>query len=478
MSAFSEVFTAIKDRRNLSVAQIAEVCEKDATVLFQWFGGIRCPQNWEQIRNVVDRLRLSEDEYRELKDSYEKTVLGEEYASHKKMLEIFEVLEQRRDEYFSFQETNVTSGGQMQLPEFIKLRTKMEVLGWIQRVIEYLIGKEDKKLHLKFQTLHQEVMMLLKIFCSRIQNCKIEELVYLHEGEGADDYNLDVLKEMIEILVQKNAVDIYCLEECNCEQGFGENWIMSNDFVIQYNEDLTAGMLFSGPKWIEFYKNSFDEIKKQSNNLGKKDLEVMDFNSSYEGGYVRGFSIEYMPCVGNCLTRELIEEHIYPGIPGRDMIIEGILALHYISDGNRHFRWDSCFSKEGLTEFMENGRIENFPYMIYKELTKEARCQILQNAIELLEQGEFVYHMVCEGELPLMKNLYVEQMNGERNHLVVDMHFDGAKERFRITNAGLQEKIWQFFSRLEKCGYVYSVKDTALYMKKVLIEYKEKFEIL
>lgn len=479
MSAFSECFMEIKDRRNLTGVEIAEMCNKETSVIFHWLNGTRFPKNWKQIEGIVVKLKLSDNEYQSLKTAYEKTALGKtEYECHRKIIEIFDILQKRRDEYLSFPEDAFVSIREVRLPEFVKMNNKMEIISWVQNLLDYLSAQEVKKVYLKFQTIHQEILMLIKMFCSRTKDSKIEAMVYLLEDEQfSGAHNLEVLKGIIEILVQRNSVEIYCQEEANYEQGFGENWIISEDFAIQYNDDLSTGMLSTNPEWIQFMKQSFDTLKENSGNLGKKACDVTEFNEGYEIPDMQGFSIEHMPCIGNCLTKELLERNIYPEIPHREEIIQGILAGHFIEEKNEDFKWRSFFFKDGLIDFMNTGRIENFPYMIYQQISLADRCEILQNGINICEDGRFSYHMVKDGELPSMRNLYIEQMICSMNKLEIYMHFEaGLKEQFQIKNESLKKEFQKFFEYLEKGGYVYSRKETLTYMKKVLREYRKKLE--
>lgn len=477
MTAFSECFTMIKNRRNLTGAEIAEMCDKDTSMVFHWLSGKRYPKDWNQMEDIVEKLKLSDDEYHRLKDAYERTVLGEqEYTCHKKIIDIFHILEERRDEYLSFQEEGYIAMRDARLPDFVKLNNKMEILGWLQNALDYLSVQKERKLYLKFQNMHEEILMLLKLFCSRTKNCKIEEIVYLLENENtASAYNLDILKGIIEILVQRNAIEIFCQKELNYEHGFAENWIISENFILQYNADLTIGMLSTNPEWIVFFRESFESLKQSGRSFGRKNCEFEEFNDGYRMKNTIGYSIEYMPCIGNCLTEELLEEHIYQEVPNRQSIIQGILQNHAIKNKDQEFQWYSLFSRDGLIDFMETGRIENFPYRVYKPLDLKTRCEIIENGIHNFEDGRFWYYMVKDGELPVMKNLYIEQMaNGEEKKLVIDMHFEeGMKERFLIKDEGLQEQFWNFFTYLEKGGYVYSAEETLAYMKKVCREYQK-----
>jgi hypothetical protein len=81
---------------------------------------------------------------------------------------------------------------------------------------------------------------------------------------------------------------------------------------------------------------------------------------------------------------EILEGQINEGIPNREALIEEIYkSCSSIPSHGRAF-----FCREGLIEFLETGRIDSFPYEIYQQPNMEIRCQVMERAIALTEQGE------------------------------------------------------------------------------------------
>ncbi|MBO5303049.1 MAG: hypothetical protein J6A92_03265 [Lachnospiraceae bacterium] len=477
MSEFSENFKKIKDKRNLTCAEIIERMESENFEIYHWINGNRIPKNWKQLEDVILKLELTEDEYRNLKTVYEKERLGErEYSNHKKIMEIFETLQQRRMEYHSKLNGMHGEGGHPAIwPDFVKLNNRMEILGWIQNVLDYLLTQKEKKIYVKLGTIHAEVLMLLKMLCSKTEDCYIEEIVHVFsEEKDRDVYNLGVLKDVIELWIQKNTLHVYWVEDKNEEQGLEENWILSNDFVIQYDAEFSHGMFSADGKWIGFVRENFERLKNVSESLATKACEVMGSNVGYEKADMTGYTMEYMPCIGNGLTEAILEQHIYPHIPGRNALIQEILNTHLLKNKNQKFKWYSFFSREGLIEFMETGRIDTFPYEVYKRPELPVRCEMLENAMNSCRDGRFSYFMVKDKEFPSMKNLYIEQMVGSMEKLELGLCLkDGVKEQLRIKNAGIQKQFLNFCSYLEEGGYVYTQNETLAYMKQILQEYKK-----
>lgn len=476
MSVFSDCLTNIKDCRNITSAQIAQMCNKNAKEVYGWMIGKHLPENWSQIECMVEALQLSEAEGEQLKSAYEQTVIGEKnYICHRKVIEFFQALQEGRDEYVSIQEEKPARMRDVELPEFAKLNNKMEILRWIQHVLDSLYGQEEKTLYLKLQTMQPEVLMSLKMFCSCVKACRMEAIVYMLKDEAdAEVHNLEVLKGIAEILVQRNSVEIFCMEEVNWEKGFSDNWILSENFILWFDDELSGGMVTTNQEWVKFFLDSFEESKKSGKSIGRKAHELESLIYFFEQKS-EGSSIEYMPCMGSGLTKEILDRQIYTDVPNREALIQQVVAYYEEFMQLENANWHSFFFREGLLEFMETGRIDNIPYMIYEEADFATRCEVLRNIIAVSESGKLTHYMIKDGKLPVLRNLYVEQAKDDTQKMIVDLHFqEGDKERCMMLDNGFGKQFCEFFEYLKVGGYVYSAEETVAYMKEVLEEYLGK----
>lgn len=469
MSRFSIYFKKIKESRGLTIPQIARISGLDRSTLFRWSTGREFPDSWQQLEVLSRQLQLSQEEEQGLQNAYQYTKIGEEsYTCHQKIMEILQVLQQRGAEYHSLQKSSAME--EIVLPDFVQMKNKLEIIQWIQKALGNLAMQEEKHLYLNMQVAHPEILMLLKVFFGYTENCSIEEIVYLtNEKRGASLHNLEVLEGIAEIVVQKHPVEIFWQEDLNCEKGFAENWILSDDFVIQFDGLLSKGMLTTDPEWVGFFHYAYRELKESSQSLGGKRCGLPEALPGYPRTEINVNSLEYMPCIGPCLTMEILEGQINEGIPNREALIEEIYkSCSSIPSHGRAF-----FCREGLIEFLETGRIDSFPYEIYQQPNMEIRCQVIERAIALTEQGDLTYCMVRDEQFPNMKGLYLEHIEGKRDSLSIDLHFTrGVKERFAIRDKGIQKYFHDFFQNLESMGYAYSPQETVRFMREIVEKYR------
>ncbi len=471
MSKFSEYFSKIKESRGLTNPQISRISGLDKALLFRWSAGKECPESWQQLEALSSRLQLSSEEEQSLRNAYQFTKMGEEsYACHNKILEILHVFQQRGAEYHSLQKARTQE--RAPLPNFVQMRNKLEIIQWTQKALGSLTAQKEKRLCLKMHSAYPEILMLLKIFFGCTEDCSVEEIVYLaRERQGASLHNLEVLKGIAELVVQKHPVEVFWQEDADGEQGFSDNWILSDGFIIQFDGLLSKGMLVTEPEWLDFFHCTFQRMKESGQSLGGKKCDLPDLFQDFGRGEVSISSLEYMPCIGPCLTIELLEGQVYQEVPGREALIQEI----YRNCVGMSSHGKAFFCREGLMEFMDTGRIESFPYEIYKRPSLEMRCQVIERAAAISDRGELTYHMVRGRQIPNMKGLYLELMEGKKECLNIDMHFaEGEKERFTIKDKGIQRYFRDFFQNLESSGHAYSAQETADYLRGIAAQYRKK----
>lgn len=475
MSGFSDCLEKIRIRRELTNTQIADLCGVEKTVIHRWFTGQRLPGSWEKIEETIGKLHLSVDEQIQLKKAYERTLVGEEqYEYYQQMIGLMAMIQEEKDEKFKKENEIIGEYQITGLPKCLILENKMEILQCIQNLCAYLSKQKEKHLYLKMQAAGKEILTMVKMFCHRNPDCSVEEIVYMdNELDGSYTYNAKIFQEAISLLMLKNPVEIYYSESDDSDKKFAINWLISDDFFLQFNAQMSYGIMTTEKEWLSFFQDDFKSIKKSCHPIGHKRVNPEEYlgNMNYHGSYLIG--IEFMPCFGKCLTEMMMRSHIYD-IPGKEELIQAILeGMGGIQETGHAF-----FLPEGMKTFMETGILEIFPYKIYRPVDQETRCEILERAVSFMEKGVVVQHMLRENRFPDMRGLHIEQVHGKTEKLTFTIRFEEEKkEQIEITEQRILNRFWQFFEYLKESEYVYSEEETLEYMKKQLKEYEKKFEI-
>lgn len=255
MTAFSDYLTEIKDKRNLTVAQLAKICEMDRMVLFHWCNGTSLPEYWERINLLAKRLRLTEEEKKHLRAVYDREYLGLKQSNCFWKIEcIFQLLEKKVEQKNNLNEQlyqNIHIDYHM--PEFLVLHSQMDLLQCVRNVLQNLPQKNNLVLYLKVKSIPETLLILLWQFCKTANQGRIEIII------GIEDYSyrseaekLRLLYTLLELQLQgSNKIVWRCLKDIDIQAGQG--WILTDQYYIQFPEDMKFGIMTGNKEWFRFF---------------------------------------------------------------------------------------------------------------------------------------------------------------------------------------------------------------------------------
>jgi hypothetical protein len=449
-------------------------------VVHRWFSGQRMPESWKKVQKIADDLQLSYDETSQLREAYERSTIGEEqYESYQEIIEILREFGKDHDgqckkEYDIIKEYRIG-----ELPEFTILENETDIIQCMENLLAYLAKQKTKHLYLKMQNELPEVSLIVKIFCQRNPDCEIEKIIYMNnELIGSNAYNMKLFHEAVTLLLMKCRVQIYYAEADDRDRKFAVNWMLSDDFFIQFNDQMSYGMITTKKEWLDFFLKDFFRVRSECSPIGQKNINVNEYFN--EMGYRNSelVGLEFMPCVGECLTERMLRKFIYKEIPDREVLIQNIIRI-FIKEAKKNMKdnMNTFFFYDGMIQFMETGFLEIFPYQVYHPLDMETRCEILKRAIELSKSGRIIQYMFKPNQFPSMQGIHIEQIHGETEKLIFERRSRGVlKEQIQVTEKRILHQFWQFFHALKKSDYVYSREETVAHMEQVLEKYKNKIE--
>ena len=475
MSVFSDCLGKIRDRRKLSNTQVANLCGLEKTVVYRWFSGQRMPESWEKVAEKMENLHLSPDERGQLKEAYRRSFVGEEnYEVYQSIIEVFKRLAEQKSTKGA--EDIVSKYQLRELPETQLLKGREEIAQNIENLFISLAAGKKKQFYFKIQSKCKEAMAAIKIFSRRNPDSRMEGIIYMNNDlMDSKVHNMDLFLEVISLQLLECESQIYYAEATDRDGKFASNWIFSDEYVLQFNDDLTFGMMNGKKEWVEFFREDFFRIRDVCRPVAQKQVNPTEYIQEmiYQDSDLVG--IEFMPCFGRCLTEKILREFIYEDLPGREELIQSILRI-FVTGGEVYFpkSLTAFFLPAGLEKFMETGVLDIFPYQVYRPLDKKARCFILERAIRLSEQGTVVQYMLRESMFPNLEGIHVEQVHGQVESLTFDRRFQGElKDQIQIKESRILNEFWQFFQYLKESEYVYTEEETREFMRKVLKQYRD-----
>lgn len=501
MSGFSDCFNHLLKSRELTCIEAAKICKMDLSTIFRWSNGEFLPENWERLNPIRKKLRLTPWECNALEEVFRKGKMGEEQSQcFEEIVSMFRILGKVRDTYQSNQGSqgnqntqgnqsaqgiqscgqqpgNVAVCSMMQengkdAAGFIKLDSQVMVWQALQSVLEAESRQEGVRLYLKLHTIPDLLLIQLKQFCSLSASSQVEVILCVGCGEKERKLTkLKLLRSMIDLMVQRNQVHLFWGNALH-ETGVAEqSWMLSGHFFLQFSEDMSHGILTGNAEWIAFFQDSVERMEQASLPICRKNVDTMEYIGKRKVEPFHIMAIEYMPCISFGLTEEILQDIIYQEIPFREDLIQGII-YNFPRGISKIGSLHSYFTKRGLEEFMETGRVEIFPYNIYRGADPKQRYEILSNLIRQMRENGNVHSLLLrEGFLDL-KGIHIEQKQWQQEALCIELHYEkDRKEEIEILDKDIQEEFRMFCNCLQQVGYLYCEEETLAYMEDLLWRY-------
>ena len=445
MSAFSEYLNCIKDQRRLNGAEMARICGVNAAVVFKWLKGEHLPKSWMIMEELGDSLHLTMQEKKQLQSAYERTVLGEEkYNSYQKIIDLLKKLQERGRECREQYHNDYIKVHIKELPEFVELHSRMQIMQSIQDALIYLSTKEDRKLYLKVTPFHEDVILLLRMFLNRMDSCALEEIVCFRKKEyEALCYNLELVNGLVDLFTARHPSKIYVQDATGTPDGIFDNWVIADDFLIEFADDFSCGMLTSDPVWIAYFRSVYENMKSSGRCLSSRYVAACR---------VQGMESEEVPEFTGCIT--------YMPCAEKDGSLQMTGVFFYL---------------EGLVEFLETGKCPADTEG--SVLDKESRLRVVYRMAYSC-RSNMTGHMIREGRLPVLRDLCIECQEWEEGCLSIEIRFGGdRKERIYLYDDYIRKEIVKFFRFLGDSAYVYSHGETVDKIMEVAENYRRKWRL-
>lgn len=471
MSAFSECFNNIKNKKGLRYIDIAKMCDVDVSVIFRWMNGERLPVSIYKIDEIQHGLRLTSDEKNELEKAYIISTYGEDkYQNFEEILKVIARMQKLRNSnkvHFNNGESQHTICEEEPVieKEFIVFNDKEDIIRKIREMLVEVRHKKGKNIRLITYSMSREIETIFTLHASSVEGYSIDQ-IYLKQTD-----EMDGLEQVVDIAFSKNDIRIWLSSETTDINKINE--IICGDMLLQYNDDMTEGIFTTYTEWVQMENDTFECIRNRAKLIGKKEVDdIQCVNTNYNDKSILKV-IEYQPCIKDCIDEEFMRSHFYEDIPMREELIS-IITEKYDYEKKVSSESVFYFCKDGLKDFMDTGILNVFPYPVYTPLTLEERCHIIRKTVEASRRGRKCHHLIKDERMAALKDIHIEHVSDkDGGNVVADINFsENRKERIVFTNPGITKKFMDFFECLQNEKYVYSREETERYMLSVVEEYE------
>lgn len=478
---FSEYLSHYIKVHDISISELADKTEIDRTVLYRYIKGNRTPSKKEIVDSIIRELQMSVDEEKELLEEYEKLIYGETaVCSYRYVCELLRELIYADDISTPAVKSHWNQEEDTEIEEpIVILHSKQEIISTILNLIEHTIRIHEENEYSKpqicfrMQPDYLEIQkLLLPIFQQK--NVYIEQLICMEKNRNECYQNLHILQSILPLCfgLKKYKVFYYyaSLSGQYNSMVLMPNLLLWQDCAVIFDYDMQQGVYIKHAAYVKMLQKQYRKMREECRPLllnGEGIENVYGFHQNILE--LSGRVLFGQPCVGLCLSRELMEKHIYP-IPGKEEFINGFIESHgdwqndtYIKPEGKEYHTIAYSTKEGLETFLKSGWVAEFPRGLHQPFDKEERMCILNRMIKQMESGNMVYHFLEQGnELPSSIQFY---LNEDKKELVINYIQENGMIHVVVGEISIYRTFLGYVEYMEKKGMVCGKEESLKYLR-------------
>lgn len=496
MSKFSKHLENYMNDREITVAELAAETGMDRVTLYRYIKGTRTPSDVATVEKILDALRIRVAEKQEFLEEYDRLILGEQvvdsYQYVNKLLKELKYISQN----IYLQEHTWKEFVEMPLNEnVIVLNSQKEIELCVISLYEevFKANDQDASIHFLMQPTYAPIQeLMVSSFLGK--NIKIEQIVCLEQSIQKSYRNLEVFRQLLPACFADMDYEVryyysYLTEHIN-EMSWMPNVILSGSYVLCFDYNMEKGIFVNNKDYASLMHEQYAFFRKNSEpfliktegldctqQLYKAMLGDFKDSSTMEDKTVNTLFVQ--PCLGMCVSSDVYEEYLHP-LPMKEYFIQGMAATRGDWDGLTHLHSGenlpldtvNYFQLSGLKDFMEHGRIREFPSGFYKPLSQETCKTLLKRMFVLLSEGNMKYKILSDQvEMPSNMCFYL----GGDKRMFMNLVKDDAFIQIQIVERGICQVFSQYLKYLEDKRILSDSEEAEVLLKEFAKEYGIEF---
>lgn len=492
---FSRHLKRYLKEHDMTVAELAAEVGVDRVNIYRYVKGERTPDDTETVEKILDALRMRNAEREKFLDEYDRAKMGEQVVdSHRYVNRLMTELKK-------ISSNNVPK--QHSWKQFVKMPTEnnvicleskkeIEICAALLMDCEIKCEKTDKEVCFLMQPTYKIIQELM-ISSFYHTDVRIEQVVCLEQNIQKSYNNLELFCQLVTNCFSEMDYHVRyyysTLQEHINEMSWMPNMILTDVGVLQFDYEMEYGVFVENEVYVKCMKDKYSHFRKHSNPLVLKTEGLECAKQLYEG-MLEDFknplgdddkvvtTLFLQPCLGMCVSTDMYERYLYPS-PMKELFTMGMAATrgdwsglkHLHSGQNLPLKTANYFQLSGLKDFMESGRIREFPTGFYQPLPEEDRKMLVQRMFVLMKEGNMKYRIMADA-IDMPQNVCFYLGGGER--LFLNMVRDDAFIQIQIVERGICQVFRQYIEYLEKKKILLNEQESEMALR----EFASAYQIL
>ncbi len=480
MSEFSEYLDEFMNEKNMNSAELARVMDVERTVIYRYRKGSRVPTEEKTVCRMAAALRMSVPEKEKLLLKYDKLVLGD--VTVNSYLYVKKLLKELCDTNINFIPKIMKQTAETEWKKensILPLESNVKISSCISELFMETLEKESS-LYLVMQPRYDEIQKMIRSFF-RGSKVNLEQIICLEQNISRSHENLQIFQQILPAFFEQNHYRVLYYYDNLTQHVNTMSWmpniILTDDCVIQFDYEMEHGVMIHNELYANVMLKEYKKIRDKSISFlsdGKKQMETLDIYEEISLG-VRG-TIFQQPCLGVGISKDIYEEYLYP-FPEKEQFIKNMVEQSGDWEDMTFYPsaiWEqgavkTFCSGNGMREFMETGRVNEFPEGFYQELPMKARKKVLQRMMQMVREG-YVEYFVLPDDVQLPKHIYF-YLDSASKTLTLNQVYPEGVERVVVKELGIYQTFQCFIEYLEKKNMFPSKEKVLEELEKIRKEY-------
>lgn len=477
----------IKDR-GYSNFGFAKICGIERTLMQKYISGSRYPSSKEILFNILDKLRLSPDEEREMLELYEKSVLGDKHESYHMFENLIEDLGDLilPDTSIEMNKLPVELYSQEVLPVapekcYQILEGQRTIYKYITLLLNRNIYQSETTIRIICSTENGEVNRLLTSI-SPIMQAEVRQLVCMDSKLESAASNIELLKKILPLFASSMNYDVKYYygnqkEHINSLSVL-PNFILTESELICFDYKMNHGLYYTDPEIIAMYQEIYSEIERKSRKLLEVENSISDICRFYAENKPADYGLNYNPTVTYSFSKKLFKEII--SNDASELLGMLNIGLEIISNWGAERQKRGLplvtyyFSKDGFDFFMKTGRVMEYPHHVYKPIPPEWREKVMLEHIEQIENDSIEAYLLQDYSVRTGPGMWVN-CHGDKLISFVSADSSGNLTRMELRETGIIKVVVEYLEYLKSSVKTYSKEETIQWMRQRVQYWKKKY---
>lgn len=462
MNIFSRQLSSIIVAKEINIARMASFCKIDRSSMYKIVHGTRKPSSEAQVELMALYMKLTPEETGVLMEKYRIIQTGAEHYYRRKTIASFL---QRCFEYnpplspsifFSpldriFSEPDQASR---------VLNGESNVLSTFSYLFQRVKKQPDAHIYIRMPP-ERRTMDIIRTLCGNADRhsgnkIQIQHIFALDENKvlpDSDIRNINVMSTMLPVLKSVSDYNLYYyyanLLTGNRAFLFLPCAVITDEYALQFSEDLQFGLLHRQPETVTYFKKTFNDIKSGCIPLTVQIRDHRDLlyciSQRRSGNNFVSFSMYF--CLDFIHRADMLEKYVNAEFPSRNFIIKSMLEiskkdLQFLDSANATM----IISEKGIRDFMETGLLPAYPIEKYKTIEPGDRVLLLRDYTEMIREHGVSFRIIKEsfGNTSSRSRIWVDDR-------LISIHLQditGAGKVILIRDSGLLSLLNDFFRNL------------------------------